>query len=129
MIILCFEAVQFQEIARDSVGHSWGTRRQKAAIFGNKWQYKENAKALISLLLRVVMCWIPLPSNPRVGGSSPSGGYLQCVEKKKIATLCVALNFHEKQFLALFLYCLNKGTRAIFPLPPFGNCGDNTLHD
>ena len=74
MIIRREEMVQSQGIAQDSMGRSWGTQRQKTAVFHNKWQYRENAKALISLLLGVVRYWIPLPSNPRVTGSNPVGG-------------------------------------------------------
>src|SRR5262249_23948616 len=74
MIIPLGEVVQSQGVAQDSMGHSWGTQRQKVAIFGNKRQYRGNVKALIFLLVGVVRCWILLPSNPRVGCSSHPGG-------------------------------------------------------
>jgi hypothetical protein len=36
MISTCGEIVQSQGVAPDSMGHSWGTQRQKTAVFHNK---------------------------------------------------------------------------------------------
>jgi hypothetical protein len=47
------------------------------AIFHNKSQQREMLKSLIYLLVGVVMCCIPISSNPVVAGSTPAGGALE----------------------------------------------------